>query len=228
MEMGLKPSEKTPYPVSITYPARSLNLLVSSVTSNVSLTTWSQVGNCCLSSTIRGAGLSKKCSTLDNYCVMDKIISHEMHKDQCRSFQLTVLCYRPICLYSKGTWWLSEVLPLSLSLRSRGQIPMKSSSLQLQLDMWKQQVVVKAVVSMLEMGTDLRMLVTKVSPYMCTHLSKFGEGKSKRQNPLTLSKIPNALPKLSEDEKAILCLDLVNTILWMHMRALWGVFTSAH
>lgn len=39
LEMGLKPSEKTPYPVSITYPARSLNLLVSSVTSNVSLTT---------------------------------------------------------------------------------------------------------------------------------------------------------------------------------------------
>lgn len=134
LEMGLKPSEKTPYPVSITYPARSLNLLISSVTSNVSLTTWSQVGNCCLSSTIRGTGLPKKCSTLDNYCVIYKIISHEMHKGQCWSFQLMVLCYRPICLYSKGTWWLSEMLPLSLSLRSCGLIPIKSSSLQLQLD----------------------------------------------------------------------------------------------
>lgn len=88
LEMGLKPSEKNSLPWFHTHPAHSLSLLVSSVTPNVLLTTWSQVGNCYMLPTIRAVGLSKQYSALDNYHVICNIISHEMHKDQCWSFPI--------------------------------------------------------------------------------------------------------------------------------------------
>jgi len=93
LEMGLKPSEKNSLPWFHTYPAHSLDVLVSSITSNLLLTTRSWISNCCALPAARGAGPS----------------------DQCWVFQLMVLCHRPIYSYREERQQLPELLPLSFS-----------------------------------------------------------------------------------------------------------------